>query len=588
MHLLNFKYKYASFSLLTLCVFASIFFAIPLNAKEMSKYNPNVFATSKEPAAREFYDMAIKLFYAEEHDSAFNYFREAAALTLAASPEKADSTIAAKSHNMMGAINFYRGSYFDSYQHYLKALEIGGEEKFYWVRINIAGVLSLYKSYGDAEKQLIIAYEHAKKDKAWDYLLNAYSMLVGQRMLLDNVSGMKELVEDFESLSIPKNEKGPALFLIKVSQAMKEYASGQYDAAIASFNQARTLNECMWTPVSADVGCMLYIAKTYQKSKRPEDAVESLKEAEKIAIANDLSEYRIEIYDLLTKCLAEAGNIEESKKYKMRYFEFSDSIMSLAEFSQIKDVTHLKELEGVEQSAQEAKLREQHNTRIMYITISGLVIFIILFVTILILYRRLSAKNKLMFSTYNEVLKQKAAHGDRKKTTATATESPNNTEITDNVHKLDVSANLSQEHDNAEDTAKQDETSEDGNLRINQEERFRIRANIENFFEESDEWHSSDFSMERLVQLVDSNKLYVSYVINNDMGTNYHELLNSYRVKEVCHRLINEHEYGNMTMESIAAEVGYKSRSNFIKNFKKQTGLTPKTWQALAQKNAAD
>lgn len=104
------------------------------------------------------------------------------------------------------------------------------------------------------------------------------------------------------------------------------------------------------------------------------------------------------------------------------------------------------------------------------------------------------------------------------------------------------------------------------------------------FFEETDVWYSSDFSMDRLVQYLGSNKQYVSYVINNDMSTNYHELLNSYRIKEVCRRLLDNEQYGQMTVESIAQEVGYKSLSNFKKNFKKQTGLTPKTWQALAHK----
>ena len=46
-----------------------------------------------------------------------------------------------------------------------------------------------------------------------------------------------------------------------------------------------------------------------------------------------------------------------------------------------------------------------------------------------------------------------------------------------------------------------------------------------------------DFSLERLAHIVDSNRTYVSLVINNTYNKNFKSLLNEYRIREACKRL---------------------------------------------------
>ncbi len=75
----------------------------------------------------------------------------------------------------------------------------------------------------------------------------------------------------------------------------------------------------------------------------------------------------------------------------------------------------------------------------------------------------------------------------------------------------------------------------------------------------------------------------MSQVINDLIGTNFPSLLNSHRINEACRRLLDVKNYGGLTIEAIAESLGYKSRSNFSKNFKKHTGLNPKEYVILAQ-----
>ena len=90
---------------------------------------------------------------------------------------------------------------------------------------------------------------------------------------------------------------------------------------------------------------------------------------------------------------------------------------------------------------------------------------------------------------------------------------------------------------------------------------------------------SPDFDMAQLAELTGSNLRYVSYVINDTFGKNFKSLLNEYRISEAVKRLSDRKRYGNMTMQAIYEELGWKSAASFIAAFKKVNGMTPSEYQ---------
>ena len=98
-----------------------------------------------------------------------------------------------------------------------------------------------------------------------------------------------------------------------------------------------------------------------------------------------------------------------------------------------------------------------------------------------------------------------------------------------------------------------------------------------------EEFCQDDFTIDKLATLVNSNTRYVSQVINETLAKNFNTLLNEQRINEVCKRLVDTVNHGNKTNEAIAEEVGFKSRSHFIRTFKKITGLTPTQYQRMAR-----
>lgn len=101
---------------------------------------------------------------------------------------------------------------------------------------------------------------------------------------------------------------------------------------------------------------------------------------------------------------------------------------------------------------------------------------------------------------------------------------------------------------------------------------------IRKFMETSSEIYSQDFSLEKLAQRLGVHTRTVSRAINDVLGVNFSTLLSQYRVKKAC-RMLSSDDYSNVTIQAIATDVGFKSRTNFASVFKKLTGLSPNEYQ---------
>ncbi len=71
----------------------------------------------------------------------------------------------------------------------------------------------------------------------------------------------------------------------------------------------------------------------------------------------------------------------------------------------------------------------------------------------------------------------------------------------------------------------------------------------------------------------------LSQVINAQLGTNFYDFVNRYRVEEFKERL-NDPRYEHLTMLGIALECGFSSKSSFNQVFKRFEGVTPSQFKA--------
>ncbi|RDC63449.1 helix-turn-helix domain-containing protein [Adhaeribacter pallidiroseus] len=63
-------------------------------------------------------------------------------------------------------------------------------------------------------------------------------------------------------------------------------------------------------------------------------------------------------------------------------------------------------------------------------------------------------------------------------------------------------------------------------------------------------------------------------IINQGAGKNFSDYINEYRINEVKRKAMNS-SYNHLTLEGIAYECGFNSKSTFIRSFKKLAGMPP-------------
>lgn len=99
-------------------------------------------------------------------------------------------------------------------------------------------------------------------------------------------------------------------------------------------------------------------------------------------------------------------------------------------------------------------------------------------------------------------------------------------------------------------------------------------ARLESAMEEEELFIQSKLSLKTLAKELKLPAKYVSYLINTYHNTNFHDYINTYRVKEVI-RNIEDSSQKNKTILALALESGFNSKSSFNQVFKNHTGKSP-------------
>lgn len=103
---------------------------------------------------------------------------------------------------------------------------------------------------------------------------------------------------------------------------------------------------------------------------------------------------------------------------------------------------------------------------------------------------------------------------------------------------------------------------------------------IQQFLMEEKAFLDKGFTIDQLAEKVESNRTYVSQVINTEKGMSFNHFINEYRIKEAI-KLLDSEDRAMYTIESIAYSVGFSSKSSFNPAFKKYTGVTPSKYLKL-------
>jgi AraC-like DNA-binding protein len=119
--------------------------------------------------------------------------------------------------------------------------------------------------------------------------------------------------------------------------------------------------------------------------------------------------------------------------------------------------------------------------------------------------------------------------------------------------------------------------------------RARIRRKLDDAWSTQTLHRDSRLTLRRLCERLRENPHYVSQVINQDLGTNFFELVNRRRIHDAMEALRKD---AQRPVLEIALEVGFNSKSTFNAAFREYAGTTPsdfrRTQVAAAPVGASD
>lgn len=118
------------------------------------------------------------------------------------------------------------------------------------------------------------------------------------------------------------------------------------------------------------------------------------------------------------------------------------------------------------------------------------------------------------------------------------------------------------------------EPSTQDTLIISEVRKLKLKESILTLFEQKKVYLNESLTIEDVADELQSNRTYISYVVNECFNKNFYNFVNEQRVKE-AQNLIADSKYNHYSMEGIGKLVGFKSKSSFNAAFKKQTGKTP-------------
>jgi AraC-like DNA-binding protein len=87
----------------------------------------------------------------------------------------------------------------------------------------------------------------------------------------------------------------------------------------------------------------------------------------------------------------------------------------------------------------------------------------------------------------------------------------------------------------------------------------------------------SDISLDRIAEMLGTNRVYVSRVINKYSGMSFYNYIHSHRIEDAS-RILSDTS-NDISLKTLAFELGYNSISSFYRAFHKETGVPPSLYR---------
>lgn len=466
-----------------------------------------------------------------------------------------------KAFNNLGFI--YAAYYYDyqkAYENVDHSLELckqyGFEDNLAYGYLNLASILdSRNDLYGDdamsteALENNKLAFDYAVKVQEWNVAVTSIFNMLNMMREKDDIQLIKPELDHFKSLAL--NDSVEMLQCTRMfCEGLEAYFDGHYSQALKCYEQMEVEAQRLTTNRQQCI-----IKAVQQKSmvllalKRYDDAFACLQQIEKIAQEQKLQSELIDVYRSMTHFYSATGNQQLAAKFEYKYLKARDEFIHRSHVEKLEKSRFLNEMRRVNEQVEEiqAKHERAHQLLLMMSMIAAIIL-----VALVLLVRSYIKQRNYIRHLYEK-----------------------------NVQLLDQPETV--HHPIPHEAETQEETAPKYQGMLDQESKDRLFDQIKQVMDDVSIICQPDFSLQQLAEHVGSNYKYVSQVVNECYGKSFKQVLNEQRVREACRILNDTDQSSHLTIEAIAANLGFNSRSNFTVTFKRITGISPSDFMKMAK-----
>jgi tetratricopeptide (TPR) repeat protein len=489
-----------------------------------------IIANFSHLSPQQLSDTANYFFNKNSTDTALICF----SLLINTTPKNADiehQKMLINAYNRSAILYCYTSDYRMAYDFFIRALtlceKINYESFIPRIYANIGSIYMDFKKYEMAKLYHL---------KALDMSLDT-THIVGMLNNLGNIeleNGNLDSAFYFynKALQLSKRHDNAYLYLIKNGLGIALFRKKHYDSAMYYFKLSL---EGFKDNGIEKVSCLSNLGGIFFEIGKIDSALFYIDLSNRIASENNFLRILAENYLTLSKIEKSKGRKTKALEYFEKYVQLKDSIFNARKVGEINQLRRSFEVSKTNQQIEELAIEKRIKERTIFWQKIVLVVLLLISIISLLLYFE---KRKL--DTAYKVLVEK------------------------NVENIDLQNNSTEKLQiKYQKSALTDDKQQELLNRI-----FAV-------MEDTSIICDTEFSVDKLAELVQANSGYVSQTINTALNKTYRSLINEYRIRE-AQRILSEPDALKYTVESVGTMVGFKSRSTFYDIFKEITGVSPK------------
>jgi len=343
----------------------------------------------------------------------------------------------------------------------------------------------------------------------------------------------------------------------------------RYDEALSNYNASLCLLKKMGAE-SKQANVMQLIARLWLDRHYPAKAIEYALPTYTITKRWHIPIGMSESAEILSTAYEQLNKPALALFYYKITDHINDSLFSIEKEKAIANLDARHELNEKQKELNllTIKMRVQRNTT--YALFAGLLIIIAISIVFFSLYYKLQNAHRKLVMQQLDILKAEA-YSDVLINGINSSDALEKTTESPSIATKKPVNNIAENHKVA-------------NITNDTEPPLELMARIIHLMENEKLYLDPNLTLEQLAERMNTNKTYLSQLINTYFHKNFNKLINEYRINTVLNWMTN-HENANLSFEGMALKAGFNNRTTFYEAFKHFTGVTPSFFKSSLPKH---